>query len=45
VAVVDGKAPGPGISRFDLADALIDALERDEWVGHPVGISNEAPPG
>jgi len=44
VAVVDGKAPGPGISRFDLADALIDALERDDWVSHPVGISNEESP-
>jgi putative NADH-flavin reductase len=45
VSVVDGKAPGGGISRFDLADALIDALERDDWVGHPVGISNEESPG
>ena len=45
VAVIDGKAPGGGISRFDLADALIDALERDDWVGHPVGISTEETPG
>jgi putative NADH-flavin reductase len=44
-AVVDAKAPGGGISRFDLADALLDALERDDWVGHPVGVSNEAPSG
>jgi putative NADH-flavin reductase len=45
VTVIDGKAPGGGISRFDLADALIDALERDDWVGHPVGISNEETSG
>ena len=40
VTVLDGKAPNPIISRFDLADALLDALERDDWVGHPVGVSN-----
>lgn len=41
VAVLDGRAPGSGISRFDLADALIDALERGDWMGHPVGVSND----
>jgi hypothetical protein len=38
--VVDAKPTGSGISRFDLADALLDALERDDWVGHPVGVSS-----
>lgn len=41
LAVIDAKAPGKGISRFDLADALLDALERDSWTGHPVGVSND----
>ena len=45
VAVVDGKAPGGGISRVDLADALLDSLERDDWVGHPVGVSNAGSAG
>jgi len=40
VAVVDGKAANPTLSRFDLADALLDALERDDWIGHAVGVSN-----
>ena len=41
LAVIDAKAPGKGIGRFDLADALLDALERDSWTGHPVGVSND----
>lgn len=45
VTVIDRKAPGSGISRFDLADALLDSLESDDWVGHPVGISNEETAG
>jgi putative NADH-flavin reductase len=44
VAVIDAKAPGGGISRIDLADALLDSLERDDWVGHPVGVSAPAEP-
>lgn len=45
ITVIDGKAAGGGISRFDLADALLDSLESDDWVGHPVGISNEGTSG
>ena len=39
-AVVDARAPEWQISRFDLADALLDAVERDEWIGHAVGVSD-----
>ena len=38
-AVFDAKAPGGGIPRGDLALAVLDALERDEWIGHVVGVS------
>jgi putative NADH-flavin reductase len=40
VAVVDGKAPGRSLTRSDLASALLDAVGKDEWVGHMVGVSN-----
>jgi putative NADH-flavin reductase len=40
VAVVDGKAPGRSITREDFAEALLDALEHDDWVGHAVGVAN-----
>jgi putative NADH-flavin reductase len=39
-AVLDAKAPGPEITRFDLADFLLDAVETDAFVGHAVGLSN-----
>ena len=41
-AVVDAKGPGRRIGSADLALALVDALERDAWIGHVVGVS--APP-
>jgi hypothetical protein len=37
---VDGKAPGRSITREDFAEALLDALEHDDWVGHAVGVAN-----
>jgi putative NADH-flavin reductase len=40
VAVVDGKAPGRSITRGDFATALLDAVAKDAWVGHLVGVSN-----
>lgn len=40
VAVVDGKAPGRSITRVDFATALLDALDKPEWIGHVVGVSN-----
>lgn len=36
---LDDRAPRWTISRYDLADALLDALERPDWVGHVVGVS------
>ena len=41
-AVIDGKGPGRRIGATDLGLAVLDALERDAWVGHVVGVS--APP-
>jgi putative NADH-flavin reductase len=35
----DAKAPGAGIPRGDLAIAVLDALDHDEWIGHVVGIA------
>ncbi|MGZ8637560.1 MAG: NAD(P)-dependent oxidoreductase [Actinomycetota bacterium] len=39
VAVVDAKAPGKRLSAADFATFTLDALERDEWIGHVVGVS------
>jgi putative NADH-flavin reductase len=39
VVEVDAKAPGAGIPRGDLATAVLDALDHDEWIGHIVGAS------
>ena len=37
-AVIDAPAHARSISRFDLADFLIDAVETDAFVGHAVGV-------
>jgi len=37
---LDAPAPGTEITRFDLADFLLDAVETDAFVGHAVGLSN-----
>jgi hypothetical protein len=42
-AVVDAKASGRDISRAGLADAVLDALDRDEWIGHAVGVADTSP--
>jgi putative NADH-flavin reductase len=39
VAIVDARAPGKRLSADDLATFTLDALERDEWIGHVVGVS------
>lgn len=39
-AVVDAKATGREISRVGLAAAVLDALQRDEWIGHVVGVAD-----
>lgn len=36
---IDRGPPRWTISRVDLADALLDALERPAWVGHVIGVS------
>ena len=37
-AVIEAPAHARSISRFDLADFLIDAIETDAFVGHAVGV-------
>lgn len=44
VAVVDGKAPGKSTARGDFASALLDAVGKDDWIGHLVGVSNPPVP-
>ena len=39
-ATIDAAAPGRSISRQALAVAAVDALERDDWIGHIVGVSD-----
>lgn len=39
-AIPDAKAPGRRLPAGDLATFVLDALERDEWVGHIVGVSS-----
>ena len=39
-AVVDAKAPGKKIATADFAAFTLDALERDDWIGHIVGVSS-----
>lgn len=38
-AVTDAKAPGKRIAAADFATFTLDALERDDWIGHVVGVS------
>ena len=40
VAVVDGKAPGRSIARAAFATALLDAADRDDWIGHVIGVAD-----
>lgn len=40
VAVVDGKGPGRSITRGDFATALLDAVGKDAWIRHLVGVTN-----
>jgi putative NADH-flavin reductase len=41
-ATEDEKAPGGMITPPDLAKAALDALARDDWVGHIVGVAGVA---
>lgn len=37
---VDGKAPGRRLPAADFASFTLDALERDAWIGHLIGVSS-----
>ncbi|HET9723829.1 MAG TPA: NAD(P)H-binding protein [Actinomycetota bacterium] len=39
-AVLDAKAPGRRLPTGDLATFALDALQRDAWIGHLVGVSS-----
>jgi putative NADH-flavin reductase len=41
-AVPDAKGPGKRLGAADLATFTLDALGRDDWVGHVVGVSAPA---
>lgn len=38
--VVDGKAPGSRLPAADFASFTLDAVERDAWIGHLIGVSS-----
>lgn len=38
-AVVDGRGPGRRIGASDHALAVVEAIEREDWVRHVVGVS------
>jgi uncharacterized protein len=40
-AVVDARAAGKEISRIGLAAAVLDAIDRDAWIGHVVGVADD----
>jgi putative NADH-flavin reductase len=37
---IDQAAPGRKITTADLATFVLDAVERDDWIAHVVGVSN-----
>jgi putative NADH-flavin reductase len=37
---MEGKPPARSLTRGDFAATLVDALQRDEWIGHIVGVAN-----
>ncbi|MEO8423411.1 MAG: NAD(P)H-binding protein [Actinomycetota bacterium] len=40
LAIVDANAPGRSLTRGDFATALLDAVGKDMWIRHIVGVSN-----
>ncbi|MDP9185201.1 MAG: NAD(P)H-binding protein [Actinomycetota bacterium] len=38
--VIDAKGPGRSLTRGDFANALLDAIDRPDRIGHIVGITN-----
>ena len=41
--VLDAAATGRSISRAALARLVVESVERDDWVGHLVGVADEQP--
>jgi putative NADH-flavin reductase len=37
---VDGRATGKEMSRVGLANVVLDAIDRDDWIAHVLGISD-----
>lgn len=37
---IDAKGPGRKLTAQDFATFVLDALERDDWIGHLVGVTN-----
>jgi len=42
---VDGRATGKEMSRVGLANVVLDAIDRDDWIAHVLGISDTPPDG
>jgi len=42
--VIDAKASGREMSRSCLASTVLDAIDRDAWVGHVLGVADPIPP-
>jgi uncharacterized protein len=42
-AVIDARASAKEISRVGLAAAVLDAIGRDAWIGHVIGVSDTPP--
>ena len=40
-AVIDARATAKEISRVGLAAAVLDAIGRDAWIGHVVGVADD----
>jgi putative NADH-flavin reductase len=41
--VVDGKATAREMSRIGLASTVLDAIDRDAWIGHVLGVADPPP--
>ena len=41
--VIDAKATGREMSRACLASTVLDAIDRDAWIGHVLGVADTPP--
>jgi putative NADH-flavin reductase len=41
--VIDAKATGRELSRASLASTVLDAIDRDAWIGHVLGVADTPP--